>query len=506
MLFKVTIVCVVVSCLALSGMASGNDVEGPPAESTRTNQCAATLSDFAWLQGRWHGELSVGVFELEYSKPSGGMITSMFRLIPNDRATMLEFVALRVSEKGLELRFRHFTPALIAWEEKDQPIVMRCVASGEDTWTFENPDHDRPKRSVFTRLSNDQYTFRTQIGSGNAARFMEGTAYRVGTERLAMMKETGRILTKEAVVNGTPAQVWAAWTDPKEMGKFFAADSSIIDLQIGGKYELHMVPDAPPGGRGCEGCTILSYLPLRMLSFTWTAPPSIPGLRDKGIMTHVVVTMDELPTGQTKVRIAQMGFGEGEDWDKCYAYFDQAWPTVLGWLQEKIGTIQPSGAVATSDPRLTFDVEVDALTSDVWKAFTTKSGIESWMVPLAEVDFKVNGSLHTNYDAKGSIGDPGTISHRIMSYEPERMLAFQIAECPEGFPHEEATKGTWAVVQLDPVDDAKTRVRLASAGLKVGLGSEEMIKHFEQGNAWTLRQLQKRFASESEQAMNTETK
>ena len=313
-----------------------------------------------------------------------------------------------------------------------------------------------------------------------------------GAETAGMGAE--RMLVKEATVDGAPEQAWAAWTEPKEMSKFFAAESSVIDLRIGGTYELHMSPGQPVGSRGCEGCTILSYLPLRMISFTWTAPPSIPGLRDKGIMTYVVVTMEELEPRQTKVRIAQMGFGQGEDWDKCYAYFDAAWPKVLESLQQNIDSIRPAKGIESPDPRLTFNIEVDAPTAEVWNAFTTKEGVESWMVPLAEVDFKLNGRMRTNYNAKGAIGDPSTITHRFMSYEPERMLSFQVIDCPVGFPHEEATKGTWAVVQLDSISESQTRVRLASAGLKPGPETEEMIQFFEQGNAWTLRQLQKRFA------------
>jgi len=464
----------------------------PNAESDR-NACSARLSDFAWLEGKWSGQIPFGAFTMEYSGVSGGVITSMFRLMPEDQTSMLEFACLRETDEGLELRFRHFGRDLIGWEEKDTPLILKCVSSTGDSWTFENPIHDRPKRSVITRVSNDEYTFRSQIGSGDAARFMEGTVHRVGRGISNRERKSSRVLTKETIADGTPAQVWAAWTNPKEMSKFFAAASSIIDLRVGGTYELHMVPEAPPGSRGCEGCTVLSYLPLRMISFTWTAPPSIPGLRDKGIKTHVVVTMDEAEAGKTRVRITQMGFGEGDDWDKCYAYFDKAWPKVLERLGQSIGSIAPTKDVLPSDPRLTYDIEVDAPPSEVWKGFTTKEGVESWMVPLAEVDLKLNGMLRTNYNTNGTIGDPGTITHRFMSFEPGRMLSFQVIGCPAGFPHAEATKGTWAVLQLDPIGADRTRVRLTSAGLEPGSETEEMIKFFEQGNARTLAQLQKRF-------------
>lgn len=87
--------------------------------------------------------------------------------------------------------------------------------------------------------------------------------------------------------------------------------------------------DAPEGSRGSEGCTVLSYLPMKMLAFTWNAPPSIPTLREAEARTQVVLQFTETGNGDVKVSLSQLGFGKGEDWDKYYDYFSRAWPRVL---------------------------------------------------------------------------------------------------------------------------------------------------------------------------------
>jgi hypothetical protein len=43
---------------------------------------------------------------------------------------------------------------------------------------------------------------------------------------------------------------------------------------------------------------------------------------------------DEPRPGKVRVRFAQLGWQQGEDWDAGYAYFDAAWDGALGRLVE----------------------------------------------------------------------------------------------------------------------------------------------------------------------------
>ncbi len=141
-----------------------------------------------------------------------------------------------------------------------------------------------------------------------------------------------RDLRKDIIVPASRDQVWAAWTTSEGLKSFFSPAAE-IELRVGGKFEIQFLLEAPYGQRGSEDCFILSYLPPEMLSFEWNAPPTFGKLRDK--RTHVVLHFREIEPGKTSVELAHLGWGEGEEWDKLFEYFDRAWDTVLANLRKR---------------------------------------------------------------------------------------------------------------------------------------------------------------------------
>lgn len=72
-----------------------------------------------------------------------------------------------------------------------------------------------------------------------------------------------------------------------------------------------------------------------------------PTLRGAGAKTQVVVQLDEPADGVVRVRFAQLGWGEGEDWDQGFLYFDKAWDWVLDRMREsleEVPTATPTGS------------------------------------------------------------------------------------------------------------------------------------------------------------------
>ncbi len=137
---------------------------------------------------------------------------------------------------------------------------------------------------------------------------------------------TDRVLKKEVTVPVPVDRAWQAWTTTEGVKSFFSSEAE-VELRVGGRFEIYFLTDAPYGSKGSEDCKILSYLPNRMLSFEWNAPPSFGDLR--GIHTHVVLFFDVVNPRQTKVTLSHLGWGSGEEWDKLYDYFDNAWGRVL---------------------------------------------------------------------------------------------------------------------------------------------------------------------------------
>lgn len=150
----------------------------------------------------------------------------------------------------------------------------------------------------------------------------------IATTITATGGEQPMILHKEALVEATPQEAWAAWTTAK--GLRFISASSNIELAVGGPYEwfLDLEPDAD-GRRGGEGARVVGWIPGELLVFTWTFPPSIPTLRHSRATTQVVVRFEGAGDGRTRVVLEQVGWEEGEDWRRGHEYFEVAWGKVL---------------------------------------------------------------------------------------------------------------------------------------------------------------------------------
>jgi len=120
-------------------------------------------------------------------------------------------------------------------------------------------------------------------------------------------------------------ETWDAWTTEEGIRSFFAPECD-IDIRPDGKYEIFFNPDAAEGKRGGEGLRVMAVQPLKMLSFTWSAPPHLPNVR--GQRTHVVVRLKPENTG-TSVCLYHDGWGAGDEWNKAFQYFERAWNDIV---------------------------------------------------------------------------------------------------------------------------------------------------------------------------------
>ncbi len=304
-----------------------------------------------------------------------------------------------------------------------------------------------------------------------------------------------RMIREEVTVSASLADVWHAWTTAEGMATFFAPQAN-IELRMGGAYEPFIKPDAPEGSRGCEGCKVLAFVPLEMLSFEWNAPPSVPGLRDKQIRSYVVLRFAPVGENEVRVSLAHLGFGEGPDWEKCYEYFSAAWPKVLASLKEAGPKFAAQFKIVKHIAQLRYESVVDAPVAKVWELFTTKEGIESWMVPMARVDFRAGGTLRTNYSANAGDDHPGWITHHLLTVEPGRMYASRVS-APPNAPVAKVLENTWGVVMFHPAGEGRTRISMHSCDWGVGPDWDAAEKFFAEGNNWTIEQLRKRLLAGS---------
>ncbi len=136
-----------------------------------------------------------------------------------------------------------------------------------------------------------------------------------------------RSIIKTVHVQADARQVWQAWSTAEGLQGFFAPHCE-IDLWTGGRFEIWFFPGNPPGQRGAEGLKLLSFLPERMISFEWNAPPHLPEVRAH--KNWVVVLLEPGESGGTTVTLHHLGWKQGEQWDAAFEYFDEAWEVVTG--------------------------------------------------------------------------------------------------------------------------------------------------------------------------------
>lgn len=265
----------------------------------------ATLADFAWLAGHWRGALGNLEAEQTYSQPAGGVMMGMFRLREAERVVLLEFFTLRETPEGLEMRVRHFSPALdLGKLEEKQAIILKLTSYNGVTAVFDNPVHTRPKHSTLIRTGPDAFTGRSQIILETGEEKMIEVNWRRVSPQVAdnwpHNPAPRRVIRKEVTVGASLAEVWNTWTTEEGVTSFFGPQAHVEPV-LGGPYEIYFDPNQPYGLRGSEGCKVHSVVPMELFAFEWNAPPSIPAIRNSGLHSLVFVRFKELGPDETHV-------------------------------------------------------------------------------------------------------------------------------------------------------------------------------------------------------------
>jgi uncharacterized protein YndB with AHSA1/START domain len=144
-----------------------------------------------------------------------------------------------------------------------------------------------------------------------------------------------RAIEKTVLVPASLDAVWAAWTTREGIVGFFAPDA-VVEPRPGGAFHIHIDPGAPAGMKGADTMRFMAVQPQRMLSFDWNAPPSLPQAREQ--RTLVILRFEAVEPSRTRLTLHHVGWGDGGEWDRAYAYFERAWGGVLGNLVKRFET------------------------------------------------------------------------------------------------------------------------------------------------------------------------
>lgn len=160
---------------------------------------------------------------------------------------------------------------------------------------------------------------------------------------------------------------------------------------------------------------------------------------------------------------------------------------LLAWL--------PNPVCAVEDQRVVYVTEIDASVDEVWKAFSTSQGLQSWMAPIATIEMSIGGKLKSNYNPEGKIGDETTIESTILAYDPKRMLSLKATKYPKGFAFADAAKSSWSVFYFSELPSSRTKLTIVGLGYTEDEQSQKMRSFFTTANKHSIDQLKKALAA-----------
>lgn len=143
---------------------------------------------------------------------------------------------------------------------------------------------------------------------------------------------------------------------------------------------------------------------------------------------------------------------------------------------------------------LVHEVLVDAPVSAVWAAISTAEGWKTWAAPAAWTPLESPDIIETSYSPGERPDGPATIKQQIVARVPEVLMVFRTIKAPAGFPDFDTYSKVTSVLQLEPVGENRTKVRLTGAGYADTDAGWRLLSFFEKGNSTTLDWLRTRFS------------
>jgi len=140
------------------------------------------------------------------------------------------------------------------------------------------------------------------------------------------------------------------------------------------------------------------------------------------------------------------------------------------------------------------EVRVPASPSEVWAAWTTTEGAESFFAPRANVEARPGGPYEMLFNLDAPPGFQGSEGIKVLDCLPERMLAFEWNAPPE-FPNVRGEL-TRVVVELEPAGESETLVRLTHSGWGEGEEWGQAFAYFVAAWHIVLGRLRYRFETE----------
>ncbi|MEJ2448736.1 MAG: SRPBCC domain-containing protein [Anaerolineales bacterium] len=125
---------------------------------------------------------------------------------------------------------------------------------------------------------------------------------------------------------------------------------------------------------------------------------------------------------------------------------------------------------------ISYEVQISAPLSEVWKAWTTEQGAKSFFAPECQIELHVGGAYEMYFDPEASRGERGGEGLTILAIQEERMLSFTW-NAPPTLP---AIRGqlTHITLRFQELEEGRTALSLVHDGWGDGGEWDQAFDYF----------------------------
>ncbi len=106
-----------------------------------------TIADLAWMAGHWSGTTDGIEGEEAWLAPKAGIMLGLHRDVATKKERLLSFEYLRIEQRKSAIIY-------VASPSGGSSTEFSLIESGDNSATFENPEHDFPKRILYRRTKD----------------------------------------------------------------------------------------------------------------------------------------------------------------------------------------------------------------------------------------------------------------------------------------------------------------------------------------------------------------
>ncbi len=139
--------------LAITAVAFSQQLTAAIAQDATVQTTDDPLAAVAWMAGDWHGASGPITYEECWTKPAGGAMIGMFRLLNSGEFALSETLSMEAEDGKVVMRIIHFGRQLQARET--EPLVAVATEITATKAVFASPEGEASPLKITYELSDD---------------------------------------------------------------------------------------------------------------------------------------------------------------------------------------------------------------------------------------------------------------------------------------------------------------------------------------------------------------